>query len=560
MANQRSTQDRFDNTKLVIIGYSSYLNDRAGISKELHLALLGWSWQDIDSIEYLNAKSGNPDPTTGASCIVLNDLATPNSNPLLEQAVNSNLLSDMFTFGGEVIMVNKPEEADRTTFANGCCSWSWGWSPTNDPTTTQRFHFNNSNAYGTLTRSGTPATFDVVGNGYVEFDIHGFTSNPAEGVPIISQRTGRRPSGNGGDGMGITSTGWVGMIINDQAKQTSNWAIPTDGGTHTLRLQRNASGNRVDCYIDGVLKAGQQTTPTAQWNMDSLFYDNGDAQIPAGNRNPQPWSIDNIRISEDGTDEHHFQMSRSSQWSEVTGKESIFTISGIGDSSLWYGDGSGSANRMLIGCGRDGTSYTYAVTTSSGASATARATIPADDKFHEVKVLISPSPDGVNWGDATLQIDGIVYGTEANWLQGGTNSQDKFGVQSGATNNQGGLNRISKHSVCQLQAYQDTRNYSIGEQGFDLNVIAGVIGAEDVVIDLSQGGGAEGCSMFEINLLEATQVTINITGGTIDGTNQVIVNPNNVGTVRRVYIMKDSAADDPNPKFSSIQLSGVHSA
>ncbi|EDM66186.1 hypothetical protein PE36_00275 [Moritella sp. PE36] len=534
MTIQSTTQRRFRATGVDIVGYNSYINDRAGVSVNDHLLPLGWTG-DFTLIEYLNAKSGNPD-VTGASCLYLNDTSA-SENPQFQQPIDAQFISKIFNFGGEIVMVNKCDQSEGDSIT-GSCAWTWGWGDADDPRAPLAYFAPSVGSGVTGTYMALQgADIEVVAGGYVEFDAAGISSSVTnstfflgeagngDGIFVSNNPNNQmsiRLDGSGSNAIASRNTAntrykieiydvggnmFARMSKNNGAFSGGvNMGVPSSGSLNINRLLGgiSSSGNRSGSPI-AIINLNIKETPTStvrSWDLNPNIFSDTLNEIDNGVDTPQEWIIQNY------------------------------------DESNWLR--AGSKGRMLIWGGNDGTNYGWSVSNS-----TLAATMTIDNNFHDVRVLIKPSPDGLNWGDAALRVDGVTSSYESNWVNAASNSESTWSIQSGSG---GGVNRKSKHILAQLSAYEDNRHYDLNELGFHHNAITGIIGLADVTIDLATAELSTDCSIFEIDLLEDTQITITGMAGP-----NVIVNENNVGGIRRIYMIKDPVTSE----FTIMQLQGA---
>lgn len=189
--------------------------------------------------------------------------------------------------------------------------------------------------------------------------------------------------------------------------------------------------------------------------------------------------------------------------------------------------------------------------------------IPWDGNFAVVRVVVSPSPDGgVSWGGAELFINDVSQGTLVNWVNTGVaTTASNIKLESGSEAGQG---RRSKHIAYQIRIYQDNRTFELLKEGFDINVIGGVIGLEPTTVNIpATAADAEGCSIVEMQLLENTPITLNVTSGNIrykttdPASSTLTINPTGTEGIRGIYIVKDSDVGVLPQEYLVIPLTDV---
>ena len=516
MASQRETQNRFRYTALDIVGYNAYLADISGWTAAQQLTALGLTPEDAGQLELQNQRNGTEDPATGSTCLYIND-GTEGSNPGFTSPVTTAQWANAHRFGFEIQNLNKPTESSGGGYGSAYAIVA-GWTAEQDPRGHLQYNFNGS--YAKLAGN---LTINISEGGFIEWECVVNTS--ASQRNIICGQDGRTDDGiwfrdNGGEPYPVFN-------IGSQVKTTSDWSNPNVGERHIHRFTRR--GGRVYYSYDGVEHATSYSIPNFQFNFDVLGR--------GGSNNALDIGIRNLVVKETGS-------SPSYAWNcdEITGVWSVnsgipalaFEVQNYDDSN--WDSYAGTGGRALINGGNEaiGTSPTEYGWVVSGQPAYS---IPADDQFHRVVWRVAPAQPSGEWGLMDMEVDGVVVQSGINWVDAGTNTP-YLGLRSGSA---GTDNRKSKHVYCQLSIFGDTRNFILEKEGFEVNILGGVIGSNNVGITIpSSADSATTCSIVEIALLGSTQVTITPETGTIDGQPTLVINPNHVGTIRRIYIIAES--------------------
>ncbi|PHS22042.1 MAG: hypothetical protein COA84_14275 [Robiginitomaculum sp.] len=531
MAIQRVTQDRFFFSGADFEGFHCNIGDVANITLAQILGLQGWASSDTAQIQFLNTRNTVPDDETA---LFLRD-ADEGENPQITKPLSQKQIDDAFKFGGQLKMVHRVDSSSQyaSTLTDGSVAFTWGIDADKDPRKPDVYTFpTNNETVRTVGIFDTPITV-LENGGEIELEVRGLQTSSDTDVFL-------------GGGSGSSYLGFNNIEKFTLKVAGSNNDDSVGGGIGTTKVKVRRSGTDVFfTFDDGTEETAVPKGSNAPFLIETIG--------AAGNAfiTNRGWGFLNLRIKEHATaPDRYWSLSNdgSGTWLETGGSNTI-SIMNYTD-TLWRRWG--TRHRMLLAAGTDanvnvpqaGTQLGWALYNQSGKEVEHTATF--DSTYHDLTVVIKKSPDGINWGDAQMRVDGVNIGAPiTNWWRTDSSSiATHLGAQSGAS---GASWRYSYHKIFQLQVNEDFREYEIGKTAFDLNSVGGIIGLDNVNLNITADAfNARACSIVEINLLENTTIIFNCLDGQLRHKSTdaplttITFNPTNTEQLRKFYITKDS--------------------
>jgi hypothetical protein len=491
MAAQAETQGRFFNTKVNIEGYNSYLSDLAGIDAIGILTNLGWSMSGVLGLDYLNARTGDGDTFTGASCMFINDQSIT-GNPQFAKALTKKNIKDAFTYGFELQALVKTEGASEVNGTDSSCAWIFGIDASDDPRVDTLYlidrDFDTDPTYLSLHTNVQSINGD---GGYLEFTYHGLTDEPSIPGVIFGQ-------GSGFDSYILINEDER-LVISVAGVTYSNatWQMIV-GQPNLVKIQRQTG--TIDVEINGVV--GTQATGVAAAGIQIRHMGRADTT-----QSSRRFGISNMKALR-STGDTQYEWDFPSYVGESVIPDTANT-EGKSWSAVRYDDTNwrnvgGVDHRLLMAGGYDSAQQGYAMYDGLGVK-DKTIQFADDSRFHTVSAVVGPSPDGVTWGEGKFVVDGTIVGVPLTTWAHQTTATSALSLQSGSTS---AIGRESKHIYFQAFIYQDTRLFTLLGQGFEVNAIGGVIGEWDLTIDIPETANTVvGCSTMTIELLGDTKLT-----------------------------------------------------
>jgi len=434
MTTQRDVQDRWFNADLDIIGFDANIGDVSGVTAEQILNGQLWGIESgLSEFEYLNERDGLGDGVTGKTCLFVNDNNT-GSDPSTSRVIAEDALNEAFVNGFEVRTNSKPEEASDTTGTSGSCAWSFDIGADQDPRATYGYLLVDTSAPNTSYGHFSVDVQSINETGYLEFTYLGLTNQTIVTRVIFGQ-------GSGFDSyVALNTDEQLQVSIGGVVYSSPDWQLLA-GEDNKVQIQRNTG--TLDVTINDIPRT--QITGVSNSGIQIRYIGRA-----AGTYSSFPFGITNMKAQKNSN-------SSILEWDWDSGTDVILEKTGDPEGKPinirgYNADGwkkvGGFNHRLLLTSGVDTTAndlYGWALHDAGGKAV--EGTIPRDNLFHSVVVVVGPSVNN-EWGPAELFIDDVSEGQIADWVDGSTQDSTKLLLASGST---AADTRLSKHTQFQLQ-------------------------------------------------------------------------------------------------------------
>lgn len=576
MATLRTSEERFFNSRINIVGFNSYLfdypivppwpyggtppadyNEGAPMDPASLFLLQGWGKDNTNGFvdwEYYNSADGNGDPDTGLSYMKCNDQGP--DNPMVRRGINSDTWSQALSFGFELDTIFRPKGPGATWVS---------WDRPRDPRVDKSYYFasnNNTTTQTFMTLRQYAGEIVVSKDGVFSIDYQSFDGGSLP-CPILSS------SEVGGSSTVIREANVGGSLVvqlqvwhEGLLRTADDWIVPGAGSgspstiTMTRTVGTGAESGKffVTPTIAGVVKTRVEVTDK-DFTFSLLGKTVSNAGVPEDTYS-QGIAYTNLSIQETTTDPAVLEYSLldvgNRQLSNNMAESSLWLIDPY-DPNQWLGS-LGTESRLLVLFDLDDTTDpanpVFEVNIQGDTPYKHTIPVPSNEEFVNVRIQVAPSPDLVNrtWGNLRILVDGVDSGVDiapADWIDTGSDNYSRFQLGSGSG---GGVGRECDYVSHQLVVAQDARQYSIDSRGFDVNAIGGILGTNEATVTIPEDArfSLPG-SLVEVTLLDNTPLTVTCNGSDlVNGATFVEINKSGLAPelqgIKRILLVKESNA------------------